>query len=152
MIAPSLTERIEAISEPFLQKMGVELVDLHIHQARMQTNVQLLVDKPAGGISLAECAQLNRDIGQAIEAQSLIEHQYMLEVSSPGLDRPLKTKKDFARALGRPLHFFLTEPVEGRIEYIGTLKMVEEISLTVELQGREVFIPLEKINRAKQII
>src|SRR3989338_2787065 len=104
--------------------MGVELVDLKVNRYRGDVAIQIFADRPAGGITIGECSALNRRINETLERENLAL-DYTLEVSSPGLDRPLRTKKDFARVIGKEIRFYLSEAVLERIEYTGVLKRVE---------------------------
>ncbi len=148
----TLSEKLAKIADPFLKEMGAELVDLHIVRHKGNLTLRVLVDKLTGGISVNECSQLNRQIGDAIENAGLIAQYYFLEVSSPGLDRPLKTARDFARNTGREVRVFLREPVLERIEYQGAIAKVENENVTLLLDQGEVVIPIDKVNKAKQII
>jgi len=152
MIMPALIERVEQLIQPLLQELGTDLVELKVNRSGPTMNVQILVDKVHGGISLAECSQLNREIGEAIERENLIGQHYVLEVSSPGLDRPLRTKKDFMRVVGREIHLFLSEGVAGKMEYRGLLREIREEHLIIGSTGEGISVPLEKVNQGKQII
>src|SRR3989338_7859375 len=148
----SLDEKIETLVQPFLSDRGIELVDLRTRRQKRDVVIEILVDKPSGGITIDECAELNKKIGDAIETADLIADRYILDVSSPGLDRPLKTLKDFGRVKGRAVHFFLSEPVGSRIEYIGTGERIDGEDILVDIGSAEVRIPIGKINKGKQII
>jgi ribosome maturation factor RimP len=100
------TERLQQVIAPVLGDVQAELVELDLVRASGQIIVRLLVDKP-GRINLDECALINRRLGDIIEEQNIISDRYVLEVSSPGIDRPLKAKSDFARNSGKPVKLFL---------------------------------------------
>ena len=151
MLEP-LTEKVEQIVRPFLDKRGVLLVGLNVRQQGGTAIVQILADKERGGITLAECAGLNRDIGFALEQADIFDNRYVIEVSSPGLDRPLKTGQDFVRAIGKEAHLFLLEPVENRPEHIGFIKEVQPEAVMIDVDGVTLSIPLNKIKEAKYII
>src|SRR5687767_14065925 len=85
---------IRSIAEPILAQESIELVDLIYNRHGRFTTVRLLVDK-VGGITIQECTHLNRVVGTALDEANVITESYTLEVSSPGLDRPLSTKRDF---------------------------------------------------------
>lgn len=148
----SLNEKILEIAKPFFEEIGAELVDLNVRRTHSQVHIQILADKPAGGITIDECSELNRKIGDAIEGQSLIGVHYLLEVSSPGLDRPLKTFRDFLRVRGREVRFFLSEPVEEKLEHAGVVQRIEGDQVVIESNFSKIVIPLNKINKAKQVI
>ena len=148
----SLGEKIEKLAQPFLEAMDVELVDLHVHRYRGDLTIQILADKANGGITIEECSQLNRKIADAIENENPPAQRYILEVSSPGIDRPLRTAKDFKRANGREVRFFLSEPIHAKIEYVGVVTGVDAEQVTVDCQSTQMMIPIDKIHKAKQVI
>ncbi len=137
---------------PLFEEMSVELVDMRMRRYGGQTTLEILVDKRSGGITVAECSVLNRKIGEALEVASVFAGPYMLEVSSPGIDRPLRTKNDFLRTLKREVRIFLSQPVANRIEYEGTIEKVEDDRVIVNVDEEFITIPLSNINKAKQII
>lgn len=136
----------------FLKEQGLELVELTYRQEGRDLVLRVLVDKPEGGISLGECTLVNNRLGVSLEEKGIIQESYILEVSSPGLDRPLKTKADFLRYRGRAAKFFLNTPIEGRIELDGAIIDADDETVRVEIAGRQVAIPLSCINKAKQLI
>jgi ribosome maturation factor RimP len=87
-----------------------------------------------------------------LDAEDIIKNRYILEVSSPGLDRLLKTKSDFLRCINRRLRFFLKGPINGKVELEGIIKEVKDDGVAVDTGGLVVEIPLAQINMAKQII
>ena len=147
-----LLEKIQQLSASFLAAAGVELVDLNIRRQGKQTAIEILVDKTGGGINIDECSRLNREIGNALEAQNIISDRYLLEVSSPGLDRPLKTKRDFERVIHRPVRLILFERVGEKGEYVGDLLAVNDQGVVIATQQGNLAVPFEKINVAKQFI
>ena len=148
MLNEKFTADIQQLIEPFLKEAGVVLVDLNIRRTHRNFHIEILADKSNGGITIDECARLNRVLRDAIEAQNLITENYILEVSSPGLDRPLKTAGDFLRMMGREIRFFLSEPVGNKLEHTGIVSKVENENLTVETLGGKIFIPIQSINKA----
>jgi ribosome maturation factor RimP len=142
-----LLDKIRQMTAAHLSGAGYELVDASLSVSRAGIALRFLVDRPSGGISLAECVALNEELGALLDKENVIE-SYTLEVSSPGIDRPLVNEKDFLRVLGRRIRVFLKEPLAGKIEYEGTLENVKENS--VFLSSGE--IPLDKIRKAKQVI
>jgi len=136
----------------YLKDEAVELVELIYRYEGRDPALRILVDKVGGGISLDECTRHNRAITSMLEESGLLQQPYLLEVSSPGLDRPLKTKGDFLRCLGRKARFFLGAPVDGRIEWEGVIKSADEESVVIEAAGKTVQMPYAVINKAKQFI
>ena len=146
-----LNEKFQKLIEPFLKEAQIILIDLNIHRHHGNINIETLADKPTGGITLEECARLNRRMRDSVEAQNLITENYILEVSSPGLDRPLKTAGDFLRVLGRKIRIFLLDPIQNKIEYDGIVTKVEDKDLRIDIGRGEILIPIQSINKANQI-
>src|SRR3989338_7025429 len=90
---------IEQIIKPIVSESRIELVELTCRAHAGKLLIRLLVDKP-GGVTIAQCARVNQRVSQALDEANLISESYTVEVSSPGLDRPLVSKRDFERALG----------------------------------------------------
>lgn len=148
----NLTEDLKKIIMPILEGEGVELVELNLIRAGRRPILKLLVDKREIGINVKECADLNRKIGIIIDNQGLITDGYILEVSSPGLDRPLKTKGDFLRCINKNVKFFFLEPVNEKRELDGCIVSADDLEVCVNVNSQEIKVPYSKISKAKQII
>jgi ribosome maturation factor RimP len=149
--------RIRPIAEAYLGRAGYVLVDMRFYRRPGAPAVlEILVDKAEGGISLDECSSLNRELGDILEAEGFLSQAYVLDVSSPGLDRPLATAGDFRRARGRQVRFFLKELVEGKLEHCGTVDDISDDTVTIRVTdkkgSRAIAISLANINKAKQAI
>lgn len=130
---------------------GFELVDVEIKRERDGQFVRLYVDKE-GGIGLEELEAVSHEVSAILDAEDPIKSAYTLEVSSPGLDRPLKDEKDFRRFVGRLAKISSYEPIEGRRHWTGRLLTVEEGTVTVQLEsekGALARIPLGKVAAAR---
>jgi len=145
-------EELKRLISPALEAEGALLVDFNFVRATARPILKLLVDNKEGGISIGECARLNEMIGNLLDERNIMEEGYILEVSSPGLDRPVKSKDDFLRCRNRKVLFFLNEPINGRRELEGIVVRAEEDSVYIDLEGQSVEIPLLKINKGKQVI
>lgn len=144
--------RVRALVEPLLAARHVELVELTYQRGGPQAVLRFLVDT-APGITVEECRALNQAIGAVLDEHEVITEPYVLEVASPGLDRPLKTARDFERVIGRRVWMQTREPVAGDHELVGTVAGVGEAVVTVELdRGDRVRVPLAGIVRARQDI
>lgn len=135
-----------------LEKSGYVLVDMRLYRRQGELVFEILADRAEGGINLDECARLNRELGDVIEQSGAVLEAYTLDVSSPGLDRPLVTSQDFKRALRSDVRIFLREAVEGRIEYTGTIEFVKENNIGLKIKEKTIGIPLDKVNKAKRVI
>ncbi|MDD5246842.1 MAG: ribosome maturation factor RimP [Candidatus Omnitrophica bacterium] len=149
----TLIKQLNELIEEFLKSQGLELVEVIYRQEGRTHVLRIFADRPEGGITLEECSLLNREIGRMLEEKNILQEEYLLEVSSPGIDRPLRTQKDFARCINRRARFFLSEPVNGKIEWEGLIVQVGTEAVSLDLSGTgRVEIPLSKINKAKQEI
>jgi ribosome maturation factor RimP len=135
-----------------LRIQGLDLIDLIYRYEAGALVLRILVDRPTGGITLNECAQVNNQISQILDEKDILQTRYILEVSSPGLDRELKSKNDFLRCINRRVRFFLNGTINGKWELEGVVNKVEEEAVSIDADAGTVTIPLSKINKAKQVI
>lgn len=136
----------------YLSAKGLEFIEL-IHRFESKRLVlTVLADKPQGGITLEECALLCRQLKDLLEGNNVIEGDYVLEVSSPGLDRPLKSQKDFLRSLNKEAVFYLNDLVNGKCQWQGIICKAEEAVVLVQVAGEILEIPLIKINKVQLVI
>lgn len=144
--------QLQNIIAGYLKIQGLDLIDLILRHEGRDSIVRILVDRPEGGITVGECAKLNIQISNLLDEKDILQTRYILEVSSPGLGRVLKTKNDFLRCINRKVRFFLNESINGKIELEGVIKKVENDSVYIESSDGIIEVPLTKINKAKQII
>jgi len=141
-----LHQSVVDLVEPLLQTQGFELVELQLQQRKGQWLVRVFADAE-GGISLEDCRRLSREIGQVLDAEDFIAASYVLEVSSPGLDRPLRTARDFQRQRQRLVAVFLHSPLMGKTTYIGRVAAVTEGDLVLHVPpDTPLTIPLSQID------
>lgn len=148
----AIISELKNIIQGFLEPKGIDLVDLIYRHEGRDLVLRILVDRPSGGITLDDCATLNSDIGRVLDEKNILQERYILEVASPGLGRPLKTKSDFSRCAGRNTVFFLREPINGKVELTGRIERVEDASVYVDVMAEIIEVPLLKIAKAKQVI
>ncbi len=140
-----ITDKAGRIAEA----MGLELVDVELFRAGKRRVLRIFVGK-AGGVSVADCAKVSRDLSVLLDAENVMQDEaYVLEVSSPGLDRPFKTLQDYRRNVGRFVRVSTREPVEGKLVVVGKLEGVGDTSITVDADGQARSIPLDLIVQAK---
>ena len=144
--------KIEESLAPLLENIASELVELRLRRQMKTLVVDIIVDHPQGGITVEQCSHINKEISRRIEENQWIEGEYVVEVSSPGLDRPLKTSKDFLRVQGRQVRCHLSEPVKERIEYLGIVENVSEDYVVLRLKTRTIEIPLSYIQKSVQVV
>lgn len=145
------TTRIQELAEPILAEQGLELVELTCHPQSGQVTVRLLVDR-VGGVTIQHCARANQRIGQALEAAGEADN-YVIEVSSPGLDRPLVSHRDFERAIGETLVVTARTAEAGRFKDCqGMLLAVQHEAIVLTTNRGNVTIPLADIQTAKKAL
>ena len=148
-----LQEKLKTAIDDYLKEKDIVLVNLDLQTQGRKFILRILVDQPEGGITLDRCAYLNNAIGQFLDNENLIQTKYVLEVSSPGLDRPLLTREDFSRCLNRRVRIFFNQcQEEGRHEILGTLISVNDTGLELDLGSQTQQIPFVGIRKAKQAI
>jgi ribosome maturation factor RimP len=143
---------VEKIIKDLIESRKLDFIEVKMHTEGRNTVLRVFVDKPEGGICLGECSDLNRTLGVLLEEKNIFEGSYILEVSSPGLDRPLKTAGDFGRNLGKSVKFFLNEPINGKIEWDGVVKEIKPDCVNIDTGSVLLEIGLTKINKAKLLI
>jgi ribosome maturation factor RimP len=142
-----LLEKIEALATPVLAEHQAELVNLEYLHEHGNWVLRFFVDKP-GGITLDDCATLSDHLGRTLDATDPIPQGYSLEVSSPGIFRPLRKEKDFRQFLGERVEVKLCAPIEGRRNFRGTLTAADPENVTVIVEGKTVVLPFSGIAKA----
>lgn len=146
----SLLKEIALLIEPVLAEMGIDLVDMEYRSGQGRRVLRIYVDKPTG-INLDDCAMVSREIGNLLDVKDLLQHHYVLEVSSPGLNRPLKREKDFLRAIGQKVKVKTAVPLKGRRNFSGVLQSFENGTLQLKLDDTVVRIPEESVKKANLV-
>jgi len=125
-----LAEKVEAIAAPIVRALHLDLVGVECSGQGSRTVLRVFIDKP-GGVTLGDCEQVHLSLGHALDVEDPIPHAYTLEVSSPGLDRPLRRPEDFRRNLGKRINVKLTQPRQGQWRLMGQVQEVGESGLTL---------------------
>jgi len=142
-----LKEKILKLIETPVLKKGIEIVDLEWKRERAGWVLRIFIDKP-GGVTIGDCVKISELVGKILDHEDLIHHSYHLEVSSPGIERPLKTKEHFERFKGEKIKVVLKNLYEGRRTLTGINLGTEEGFLKMEVEGKLWKIPLELIKKA----
>ena len=132
------TEICENLCKAKIESLGFELCDVEFQKEYGDWVLTFYIDKP-GGVTIDECEAVSRAVEPILDEADPIESEYVLSVSSLGIDRPLKKDRDFERALGSELEIKLYAPQDGKKQWIGTLSAFEADSFTVETeQGKRM--------------
>ena len=130
--------KTEALLQPMVDERGFELVDVEYVKEGSNWYLRAFIDKP-GGISIDDIEPISRELSEKLDQEDFISDAYILEVSSPGLGRPLKKYKDFVRSIGEEIEIHLYRAINKQKEFVGILKEFnkEENTFTVELEDGE---------------
>jgi ribosome maturation factor RimP len=135
-----------------LRAAGFELVELICRNEGRDLFLRVLADRPCGGITIEECSRLNNELESIMDTQGFLKERYILEVSSPGLDRPLRMRQDFFRCQGKEAEFFLNRPINSKTEWQGIISGVSDNAVSLWVKEQRLEIPIDAITKAKQII
>lgn len=142
-------EKVKELTATMLSDSGIELVELTYRREGGRLVLRFTVDK-IGGISIGECGRLSQKIERILDEANIGEESYVLEVQSPGLDRPLVKTSDFERVIGEEIEVSTYAPISNRRDHTGKLKWANDERIVIETPiGEEVVIPRDKIARAK---
>lgn len=142
---------IEGYAAPVLESMGMELIEVQFRREGHGWVVRLYIDREEG-VTLDDCAGVSREISTWLEVEDLIEHAYHLEVSSPGLERPLKKRKDYVRFAGRKARIKLREPLNEQKVFIGIIDQVDEERVVLIADEKPVSLSFDNIAKARLVL
>ena len=139
----AIDRRLAEIIQPVIEGMGYELVRLRLQGGKTAT-LQIMADRPEGGINVDDCADISTAVSATLDVEDPLEEAYHLEVSSPGIDRPLTRLKDFATFEGYDARLETNQPIDGRKRFRGVLAGVDgdEVLLNIEEGGETVTVGL----------
>ena len=126
-------QKTEEILLPIVEEYGFELVDVEYEKEGSNWYLRAYIDKP-GGIGVNDCEVVSRRLSDILDEKDYIEDSYILEVSSPGLGRPLKKEKDFKRSLGEEVEIRTYRMIDRKKEFTGILKDYDETTVTIEME------------------
>jgi ribosome maturation factor RimP len=144
-------KKLRSIVEPVCERYYFELVDLEYQRESRGWVLRVFVDK-VGGVTVEDCAYISEKISKELDIHDPIPHSYVLEVSSPGLDRPLKKKRDFDRHIGEKVNILLLENIEGKRKIEGKIIGTDEENVIIDVDSRLIHIPFSKIKKAMLIV
>jgi len=147
MLAP-LREKLIALTEPLLAQLGYELVDLEYVPGRTHAVLRIFIDRPAG-VGLDDCERVSGEVSALLDVEDPVPTGYTLEVSSPGLDRVLRTPAHFQRFVGERVRVELLQSRDGRRRYTGRLQALNAEGIELNVDGAMVAVSFAEIGRAR---
>ncbi|QCE34097.1 ribosome maturation factor RimP [Acetobacteraceae bacterium] len=153
VVPESLEERIASKISPALQEMGFDLIRVNV-QTQTPPIVQIMAEREDGScVTVSDCTQINHAVGAILDVDDPLPGAWMLEVSSPGIDRPLTRPKDWKRYEGFLAKVELSMPMEGQKRFTGRGDEVKEDGVVLRLEeGEKVFLPFDNIRKAKLVL
>ena len=145
-----IRRQVEELSESLVAAEGMELVDLEYRREGPRWMLRLFIDKE-GGVTVDDCARISRELGDLLDVKDIIPQAYVLEVSSPGLNRRVRKKEDFARFVGQKVQLWLIAPRDGRRKIVGDLIGVEGEEVVVAAVEGRFSVALKDIAKANLI-
>ena len=149
-MATGLKERLVGLVEPLLGQLGYELVDLDFSGGRGSGLLRVYIDR-AAGVGIEDCERVSRELSALLDVHDPVPTAYRLEVSTPGLDRVLRTPEHFARFQGACVEVELTVPREGRRRYTGRLLQSDASGMELAVDGAQVALSYPEVFRARLV-
>jgi len=147
-----VTEVVEDLATPILTEIGLELVDIEYVKEGKNWFLRIYIDKD-NGVDIEECGLVSERLSEKLDALDPIPHNYFLEVSSPGAERPLKKEKDYQKAIGKNVFIKTYEPIDGEKAFEGLLTKFEGDTVTIEVKIKTrkkiITLPFDKIASAR---
>lgn len=146
-MSPDNIQKVIELTSPIVVEEGCELIDAEIISEEGRKILRLFIDK-AGGVQLGDCSRVSHAIEDLLEVEDAVSGAFNLEVSSPGLNRPLKNREHFENVLGQKINVVTKDKIEGRKRYKGILKEVVVDELIIQIDKDDFKVPLSQVAKA----
>lgn len=148
-----LEARVAQIAGPVLEGLGYRLVRIKL-SGRDGLTLQIMAEKPDGTMAIEDCEEVSRNLSPALDVNDPIDRAYHLEISSPGIDRPLVRQEDFARAIGHLAKIELAHPLDGRKRFRGIVTAIDDGTVRIREADAEedVALPLDDLSEARLVL
>lgn len=143
-------KQLESLIRPAISALGLALWGVEFRSAGKQSTLRIYIDGPEG-VTVDDCARVSHQVSGILDVEDPIAEQYLLEVSSPGMDRPLYTLEQYQTHLGHQLEVRLRVPFEGRRRFKGVLNGVEGDEILLVVDDHEYLLPLDLVDRARLV-
>ncbi len=147
-----VTEVVEELAVPICQELDLELIEIEYVKEGKSWFLRVYIDKE-NGVDIEDCGLVSERLSEKLDDVDPIPHNYFLEVSSPGAERPLKKQKDFERAIGKNIFIKTYEPIDGEKSFEGTLLEFDgqfvKIEIKIKTRKKAIEIPYEKVANAR---
>jgi len=143
-----IRKKVMELAREATEIAGVELFDVELLGQRGKMIVRVTIDNEQG-IGIKDCERVSRQLEALLDVEDLVQGSYTLEVTTPGLDRPLRGIEDFERFRGRQARVVTTERIDNQTFFIGRIKTVKGSTIVLELENKEVEIPYKIVSKAR---
>ncbi len=144
-----LSTKVWNLIEPVVSSLGLELVDIELNEMNRKALLRVFIDKKEG-VSIDDCTNVSREISALFDVEDPIPRAYVLEVSSPGIDRPFKGLKDYKKQIGKTVRVVTHEPIDKQTFFVGKLEEAGEDSIVLLLpKDRKIVLPYTNISKAR---
>lgn len=147
----SKQEQLQALIAPVVASMGCELWGLEYMTQGRYSTLRIYVDREEEGVTLEDCERVSRQVSSVLDVEDPISNHYTLEVSSPGMDRPLFTPEQYAHYVGDVIALKTRAPIAGRRKFKGTMQAIEGDSVVLVVDGEQHSLPFGSIEKANVV-
>ena len=150
-------ERVREMATRVASAYGLDIFDVEMKRERGQQVLRVILDRPGPAstpeesVSIGDCARVAEELGTMLDVEDVVPGEYTFEVSSPGLDRPLKKERDFVRFAGQKVRVKVRVPVEGQRNFVGVLGDTREGKVALEVEGKTVVFDLANLDKARLV-
>ena len=153
MAKPTVSEQVEDLIAPSLQAMGYEIVRVQLTGGTGRPTLQIMAEPSDGrGMTIDNCAEISRTVSALLDVENPIPGTYTLEVSSPGIDRPLVRPRDYQRFAGHVAKIETSRPIDGRKRFRGRIGGITDAGVRIAVEDMDMEVPFEAIHRAKLVL
>lgn len=145
-----IVDQFYQIAEPIVLENGLELVDVEYVKEGSEWFLRVFIDKE-GGVDIDDCTKVSRGISEVLEDNDPIEQAYHLEVSSPGIERPLRKTEDFEKFMGHKVLVKTFTKHNGKKEFIGYLSGIDDENIRIDIDGQEEQVPRELVSKSSLV-
>ena len=142
---------LEQLIVPLIEDLGYEFVGLELQSGGGSALLRIYIDNPGKGVNVDDCATISREVSAVFDVEDPISSAYRLEVSSPGLDRPLFTLEQFKRFQGKEVSLTVLPPIEGRKRFKGLIENVIDNGIVLTMDDQSVSIDFGRIQKARLV-
>ena len=144
----AVSDKLESLLAPLVEDLGYEFVGIEYQSNPKNRLIRLYIDRPEVGIGIEDCERVSREVSALLDVEDPVSGQYTLEVSSPGIERPLFTGAQFARFAGEVARVMMTAPIEGRRKFKGVIVSADDDEVVLEVDGERHTLVVADIQRA----